>query len=248
VPTTLPPDSSWMRSYREIVERGLSAATSVVAPSKWMLDSLRQLYCKPKFASVVYNGRTPNLFNPYLSKHENALSVGRLWDFGKNAALLHKINSPFPIYLAGSEQNPDGEKEPSASGHYGLYRRVYLKGAQSEAQLRQLYARAAIYIATSQYEPFGLAPLEAALSRCAIVASDIPSFREIWGDAALYFTSNDCDSLQQALGKLHSDHELRATYGNLAFHRASSRFTCSRMVEDYLHLYQALVPAGALAA
>jgi hypothetical protein len=41
---------------------------------------------------------------------------------------------------------------------------------------------------------------------------------------------------------------LRATYGNIAFQRASSRYTCSRMVEEYLHLYQALVPAGALAA
>jgi glycosyltransferase involved in cell wall biosynthesis len=183
-----------------------------------------------------------------LSKHENALSVGRLWDFGKNAALLHKVNSPFPIYLAGSEQNPDTNANPSASGHYGLYRRVYLKGMQSEAQLRQLYARAAIYIATSQYEPFGLAPLEAALSRCAIVASDIPSFREIWGDAAFYFANNDPESLQQALTRLHADPELRATYGSLAFQRASSRYTGSRMVEEYLHLYQALVPAGALAA
>jgi len=37
------------------------------------------------------------------------------------------------------------------------------------------------------YEPFGLAPLEAALSRCAIVANDIPSLREVWGSAAMYF-------------------------------------------------------------
>jgi glycogen(starch) synthase len=244
----MPPDGSWMRSYRAIVQRGLESATSVVAPSKWMLESLVHCYGKPKFASVVYNGRTPNLFNPYLTKHENALCVGRLWDFGKNAALLHKINSPFPIYLAGSEQGPDGDTKPSASGHYGLYRRVYLKGQQSEAQLRQLYARASIYIATSQYEPFGLAPLEAALSRCAIVASDIPSFREIWGDDAFYFANNDPESLQQALTRLHADPELRATYGTLAYQRACSRYTGARMVEEYLHLYQALVPVGALAA
>jgi glycogen(starch) synthase len=244
----MPPASSWMRSYRAIVSRGLQGATSVVAPSRWMLESLGHCYGKPKIASVVYNGRTPNLFNPYLSKHENALSVGRLWDFGKNAALLHKVNSPFPIYLAGNEQNPDTNADPSPSGHYGLYRRVYLKGMQSEAQLRQLYARAAIYIATSQYEPFGLAPLEAALSRCAIVASDIPSFREIWGDAAFYFANNDPESLQNALAQLHADPELRATYGTLAFQRASSRYTGSRMLEEYLHLYRAMVPAGALAA
>ena len=62
-------------------------------------------------------------------------------------------------------------------------------GELSESEMRELLSRAAIYIATSKYEPFGLAPLEAALSRCAIVANDIPSLREIWGDAALYFRS-----------------------------------------------------------
>ena len=51
----------------------------------------------------------------------------------------------------------------------------------SEEQMRELLGRAAIYIATSRYEPFGLAPLEAALSRCALVANDIPSLRELWG-------------------------------------------------------------------
>jgi glycosyltransferase involved in cell wall biosynthesis len=243
-----PPDGDWMRSYQATVRRGIAGASAVVAPSQWMLDSLAQCFGRPKFGSVVYNGRTPNLFNPYLSKHENALSVGRLWDFGKNAALLNRINSPLPIHLAGSNQNPGAEHGEVASARNGSNSRVYLKGVQSEVQLRQLYARAAIYIATSQYEPFGLAPLEAALSRCAIVASDISSFREIWGEAALYFKSNDAANLQEALEKLHSDPELRATYGNLAYQRAISRYSANRMVDDYLHLYQALVPAGALAA
>ncbi|MCU1285688.1 MAG: glycosyl transferase, group 1 [Acidobacteriales bacterium] len=243
-----PPDGAWMRSYRATVSRGLAGATMVAAPSHWMLDSISNNFGTPKFASVVYNGRTPTLFNPHLSKHENAISVGRLWDFGKNAALLNKIKSPFPIYLAGNDQNPDGDVVASPSGPLGLHRHVYMRGVQSEAQLRQLYARASIYIATSQYEPFGLAPLEAALSRCAIVASDIPSFREIWGGAALYFRNNDPDSLQELLAKLHAEPELRTNYGNRALQRATSRYACSRMVDEYMALYQALMPAGALAA
>ena len=73
-------------------------------------------------------------------------------------------------------------------------------------------SRAAIYIATSKYEPFGLAPLEAALSRCAIVANDIPSLREVWEDAALYFRKDDARSLREALVRLHGDRELRLEY------------------------------------
>jgi glycosyltransferase involved in cell wall biosynthesis len=65
----------------------------------------------------------------------------------------------------------------------------------TESQLRALYSRASIYAATARYEPLGMPLLEAAFSRCAIVANDIPSFREIWGDAALYFRTNDASSL-----------------------------------------------------
>ena len=72
---------------------------------------------------------------------------------------------------------------------------VSLKGPQTEAQLRNLYSRAAVYAATARYEPFGMEPLEAALSRCAIIANDIPSYREIWGDDAIYFRTNDATSL-----------------------------------------------------
>jgi glycogen synthase len=105
-----------------------------------------------------------------------------------------------------------------------------------------------MYIATSRYEPFGLAPLEAALSRCAIVASDIPSFREIWGDTAIYFRSNDEHDIERVLNELSSDPELRATYGKVAYERARQRFTADRMVEDYLNLYRAMVPMGATAS
>ena len=109
-------------------------------------------------------------------------------------------------------------------------------------------ARAAIYAATSRYEPFGLAPLEAALSRCAIVASDIPSFRELWDGAALFFRNNDVESLRQQIARLTDDGQLRRRCANLAYERARQKFTADRMVEDYLNLYRMLVPVTTLAA
>jgi glycosyltransferase involved in cell wall biosynthesis len=109
----------------------------------------------------------------------------------------------------------------------------------------QIFGRAAIYAATSQYEPFGLAPLEAALSRCAVVASDIPSFRELWGGAALFFRNNDTGDLRSALELLVRDPAVRRHYANLAYERARRRFTAARMVDEYLALYHALVPAAA---
>jgi glycogen(starch) synthase len=243
-----PPESRWMRWYREIVRRGLSAAQAVVAPTQWMLDRIAEHYVRPACARVIANGRSPLGFNPHVSKQDYVLCVGRLWDSGKQVTLLAQHKMPLTTYIVGSLVHPDvafraGLQVPAAGGT-----NLQLKGEQSPAQLRQLYSRASIYAATSQYEPFGLAPLEAALSRCALVANDIPSFHEIWGDTACYFRRNDPDSLRQQIERLHADPALRLKYANLAYHHAREHYTADRMVEGYLELYQNLVPAHSLAA
>ena len=118
---------------------------------------------------------------------------------------------------------------------------VALKGPQTEAQLRSLYSKASIYAATSRYEPFDMAAVEAAFSRCAIVANDIPAFREIWGDAVLYFHENDAASLASAIRRLSGQPDLCRTYANRAFQRARERFTSKRMIDQYLELYHSLL-------
>lgn len=240
-----PPQNSWMQWYREAVTRGLASATAIVAPSEWMLQQLQKHYGSFPDSSVIHNGRTPQVFNPHISKDAYAISIGRLWDFGKNVKLLEYLEPPLPVYIAGSARSPEADSSAVTGAHHP---RVTFLQEQSEIQLQQLFARARIYIGTSQYEPFGLAPLEAALSRCALLLSDIPTFRELWGDAACYFRNNDAESLQQELDRLAGDSAMSAAYGRQAFDRASRLFSASKMVEQYLLLYQTLTQAEALAA
>jgi glycogen synthase len=243
-----PPESAWMRRYRSVVSRGLDLATEVVAPSQWMLDALRKHYVTPDDSRVIYNGRNPRLFDPYQKKQNRVLCVGRLWDLGKNVGLLTRIHPDVPVEIVGPERNPDQlEQEKKSVAGIGDGR-VSTRGPQSEGELAGLFAEAGIYAATSRYEPFGLAPLEAALSRCALVASDIPTFRELWGDAAVYFRTNDESSLQAAIHMLANDEGLRNSYGKKAFERAQRCFNSERMVNDYLELYGSLVSSPALAA
>ncbi len=246
---TEPPETRWSRWYREIVARGLERATAGVAPTRWMLDAASHHFARPANASVIYNGRTPAAFNPHVSKDSFVVSVGRLWDSGKQVSLLaQQQDLPGAAYIVGAEQHP----EPALRSNtiYGEHSRsrIHFKGPQSEQQLRQLYSRASMYIATSRYEPFGLAPLEAALSRCALVCNDIPSLREVWGDATVYFERNNPQSLGRAIRRLATDRELRLTYANLAYHHAIQRYSADRMVQDYLALYDALVGSGVAAA
>jgi glycosyltransferase involved in cell wall biosynthesis len=234
-----PPDSEWIRQYRENVKRGLSAADLVVAPSRWMLEQIGRFYGTSCRTAVVYNGRDPKLFVPHLSKENFAISVGRLWDAGKQACLLLRDDLPLKTILVGSEQSPEGIIAAAKSA--GRLPGLRMLGVQSESQLRYLLGRASIYLATSRYEPFGLAPLEAAMSRCVLVANDIPTFREIWGDDAIYFERNNSQSLQLTIQELASNPSRRSEYAGRVLHRARKHFTSQRMAEDYLKLYRSLM-------
>jgi glycosyltransferase involved in cell wall biosynthesis len=244
---TEPRDTPWLRWYTDTVTRGLASATAVVAPSKWMLSQIERYYTRPAQSAVVYNGRNPGLFNPHGTKDDLVASVGRLWDAGKQVTLLSQYDQKVPIFIAGSDKHPDDVMRDARPG-LPQRRRVHFEGALSEGQMSQLLSRASMYAATSRYEPFGLAPLEAAFSRCAIIANDIPSFREIWGETAIYFRPNDALDLAGTIEKLNNDRELRLTYANLAYNRARQRYTAERMVDDYMSLYDSVVPAGAAAA
>jgi glycosyltransferase involved in cell wall biosynthesis len=232
------PCDHWARWYRAIVEQGLAGAKVVVAPSRWMQDRIESCYGPHASSRVIYNGRTPSLFNPFVSKQNYAASVGRLWDEGKQSRLLLELAvSPLPIRLAGAIESPEDNVNVRSMNGPG----IELKEQLSEGEIRELFSHAAIYIATSKYEPFGLAPLEAALSRCAILANDIPSLREVWGDAACYFRSNDAQSMGEALTLLSGDRQLRMTYANRAYQRACQRYTADHMVDEYVQLYTALL-------
>jgi glycogen(starch) synthase len=230
-----PPDNPWMRWYRETVGAGLRGADVVVAPSEWMMGNIREFYARPKQAQVIYNGRNPAWFDPHAEKENAALSVGRLWDGGKQVELLLAREQAAPVWIAG----PLEHAETAVRANLGLEGRdIRFFGEQSQEQLRQIYSRAAIYAATSRYEPFGLAPLEAALSGCALVANDTPVFRELWGDAACYFPQNDAGGLAAAVRELSHNPRLRMRYAGRALETAVAKFTTEKMAAQYQGLYQ----------
>ena len=240
-----PDDSQWMRWYRDTVTSGLSHAHVVVAPSQWMLDAVHTYYVRPSFGVVIHNGRDPRLFASDTPKENRVLSIGRLWDAGKQVSLLLDEDQSVPVGIVGSPVEPgnvNGRLEREV-----VRQRVRLLGEQSQRQLRDLYSRASIYAATSRYEPFGLAPVEAAFSRCALIANDIPVFRELWGDSAFYFRQNDGKDLARAIRWLSSDPKLRQQIADAAYERACKNFTAEKMVDQYKCLYQNVIAAERVA-
>ncbi|MBW8786143.1 MAG: glycosyltransferase, partial [Novosphingobium sp.] len=95
--------------------------------------------------------------------------------------------------------------------------------------------------------PFGLAVLEAAMSGCALVLSDIPTFRELWDGAALLLPPDDAQGFAEAVQELVCDFGLRQQMGEAARERAR-RYTAERMAARMAGHYRELLAAHVAAA
>ena len=84
--------------------------------------------------------------------------------------------------------------------------RISIRSYVDEATLRDLYARASAFAFLSEYEGFGLTPLEALSSGIPPVLLDTPIARETCGPAARYVpAANMSDALVGALCDFLSD-------------------------------------------
>jgi glycogen synthase len=212
--------SRWLDDYGHLVQCGLDGCDCVVAPTRWMSEALRRNFSVCCAVEVVNNGRRINGTTRQHDRSLRAVSVGRLWDEAKGSAILKEIQSPIPVVVAG-----EGKFKGS---------KVRGCGQLSEEEVFGLFRSSSIYIATSIYEPFGLAPVEAALCGCAILARDIPSLREVWGPSAMYFDSPL--SLEALLCHLTDDSAALFAAQSRGMQRAR-QFTAERMGERYLSLY-----------
>jgi glycosyltransferase involved in cell wall biosynthesis len=218
-------ESPWLRRYCELVQRGLEHATALTAPTDWMLQALRLSFHVPDETYAIANGRTIHAARAK-KRRLQAVTAGRLWDEAKDVALLGEVRSPFRLVVAGEMQ---GNGSALAS-----LRNVEFCGALREDEMLRLFAESAVYVCTSRYEPFGLAPLEAALAGCAVLVRDIASLREVWEDAAIYF--NDAHELSAMLTELAERPALLCEAQEQACRRAQL-YTREQMTSAYQALY-----------
>ncbi|MFH1426658.1 MAG: glycosyltransferase family 1 protein [Candidatus Kerfeldbacteria bacterium] len=82
-------------------------------------------------------------------------------------------------------------------------------GWADSAQLAAIVANADVFVLPSLYEGFGIPVLEAMSADTVVACSDIPSLREVAGDAAFFFNSKSSNAIAAALNTVISDELLR---------------------------------------
>jgi glycosyltransferase involved in cell wall biosynthesis len=234
-PGPLPPDFAWRT---DLVRRGYLAVHARIAPSFAFAEATRRVYDLPEAPRVVPNGRRPLEIVPAAEPGAFVFTAGRLWDEGKNVAVLDRAAARLrvPVLAAGPSEGPNGAR--IALQH------VQILGALDGLGMAEQLGKRPIFVSVARYEPFGLAVLEAAQAGCALVLSDIPTFREVWGGAAVFVPADDDEAVATEVERLLRDREARERLGKAAETR-SRAFDVEAMSTRMLDVYRSVLAASA---
>ncbi|HSK09380.1 MAG TPA: glycosyltransferase family 1 protein [Vicinamibacterales bacterium] len=103
------------------------------------------------------------------------------------------------LVLVGEDRTYPRQDLAAEAARAGLGDRVSLRSYIPDQELGRLYAAASAFAFLSDYEGFGLTPLEALAAGVPLVLGDIPVAREVCGDAALYVSTGDPEAIAAAL-------------------------------------------------
>jgi len=224
-------DTAWLREprwsrYTAAVASALDSAQAWVCPSRSFHDDIVEIYRPSSPGAVIWNGVAPRDLPQ--RKRELILAAGRLWDRAKNIDTLAAAapGLDWPVHVAG----PGGTESPG----------ITWLGPLPQPRLHKQLQHAAIFASPARYEPFGLSVLEAAAAGCALVLSDIPSFRELWSGAALFFDPDDRQMLHELLADLCAEDFGRTQLQHRAYEH-SLTYSLARTTSAYLTLYEELL-------
>jgi glycosyltransferase involved in cell wall biosynthesis len=225
----VPPDWQWQKRRNRA---GFDAAGAVIAPSRSHADLLLACYGPIDNLKVIHNAVESDF--PAIPKEPLVLAAGRWWDDGKNGRALDSAAAlcSWPICMAGATDGPNGQ---SITLHHARP-----QGELPNTDLRAIMSRAGIVVSPSIFEPFGLAVLEAARARAALVLSDIPTFRELWDGAAMFADPHDAPAFAAAINRFAADADLRVEFGHRAQLRAQ-RFSLASQATAVIDVYDAVL-------
>ncbi len=187
----------------------------------------------------------------HLARGNYLLYVSALWRYKRqdqliraHAELVNRGFSGLKLVLAGFGTGTDKKyldevaALPTSLGTESL---VVFTGGLPQSDLRYLYANAKAFIFPSSYESFGNPIFEAWASGIPIAVSNVHSFQEIAGDAALFFNPNEVKDITDKISLLLSEPALAQTLVERGAERVKS-FTWERAITRTLSLIENVSP------
>ena len=161
---------------------------------------------EPDQISVTYNGISPTFgsasYSESACKEKIILTVGSINPRKNHSALISaflqsRLANEYRLIIAGDRSKSFAETDIPSAGT--KTNQVQILEGITENELVSWYKKAEIVASVSHYEGFGIPPLEGIYFGCKIVCSDIPVYRELYGEVATFCNQNESRSIATAL-------------------------------------------------
>jgi glycosyltransferase involved in cell wall biosynthesis len=160
------------------------------------------------------------------------------------AAALSQLADAYDLVIAGAPHTGNTDLYPPLEpliAELGLAERVRLVGFVSEDDKRDLYRAANAFVFASEYEGFGLTPLEALACGAPVICSQRSSLPEVVGDAGLLIEP-EAQPLEEALVTLLNSPSLRQELADRAVKQAA-KFSWARTARMTIEAYSEALAA-----
>lgn len=240
--------SALLYSVLDVIEREIFRRCDLaIAVSDSTAKDLKEVF-SIRHVKTIGNGVTipAVLGSKAVSKEYDAAYCGRLRprkgvdlliDAWKSLVQRPQYSNAKLVVIGGADSEKELKRYRKIVDESGMNHLIKLTGSVSEEEKFQLLSKSKVFILPSEAEGFGIAVLEAMSLGLPCVLSDIPAFRENFGEAALLVESKNKVELVSAIEKLLSDNALQARLSEAGM-TVARRFSWDSIAQRELHAIQ----------
>ena len=241
-------ESSYIDYYRWAINRFKRLEIPIIVVSNQAkLDTIKYANYPEHLIHVVYNGINHSQFFPDNNQEKRPKDTFRFVYSGglgkrKNVGLLLRafglVQQKFPyVELVISGAHPERTEYPSMKEELGL-KNVRFTGFIDDNEMADFYRSGHCMVFPSQYEGFGLAPLESMASGTPVLCAKGGALEETSGEGALFF-EYDSHDVAAKMEKVMLDETYRGQLTQNGIQQAS-KFTWNQTVDRTLEIYRTL--------
>ncbi len=238
--------------HRRIINYVLGFASDALVPVSAAVATDLKKYdgTDPGKIRVITNGIKAGDFDVQMSKQEAREIYGlpsectiigcvaRLTEEKGHRYLIEAVSGIEGVCIAFAGKGPLMDDLRDAAGRANV--NCFFTGELDYERIPGFLKSLDIYCSPSLWEGFGIALIEAMAAGLPVIASDLPSHREISGNACMLFTAGNSAELRKFLSMLLNDSSLKSALIEKAKERVPL-FSLEKTVQSYQELIEGIL-------
>ena len=237
--------------YRKIIKHAVYKSQKIITPSKFVKEQVVKTFAiNPVKITVTYEAAEEEYFrstrhpersegsqpliiyvgNAYPHKNLNNLLEAFKILITHHSSLINKLILVCPRDVFWHKLREEIKKRQ-------LEDSVALEAYQTAQELDKLFKKAKAYVSPSLSEGFGIPPLNAMASNIPVICSDIPTFKEVYGSAALYFDPTSPSDIARKIIEVLENSKTRSDLVEKG-KKQVKKYSWLKMAQETLKIYE----------